>query len=147
MPVPANAKLAHKESTRQISYLLKQMMKMFVKMDGDAFIIRNSHPLFYEQYKDARKLVDPGTFMQAARGTLLDSDGNPIVRGKIQSSTLGIDRRVSEKGGFVIKHAPEGPHDITFTHPGFEPVTRRVIIAFGSRAEMNVVMERIEVEA
>ena len=56
--------------------------------------------------------------------------------------TLGLNRKVSLKGNFLIQNGLDGPHLITFWRPTYGTVVVEVNIYGGTRSEVVVVMAR-----
>lgn len=129
-----------KESTAAIKATILVIDELFVKMDRAVLHARRTQRLFNIQYFDRRKIVEAPRRMLAARGKVTDQDGNPIPKVDVTCDELGLKRKTTAKGGFLIKVAPPGEYQITFSRPGYQSITLSIIIADGIRTQINVAM-------
>ena len=102
--------------------------------------LRFSEPEFYSDFMNARRVGKPGFHILSGRGQVTDEAGMPLALVRMVCESLGLNRRTTKHGRFMLRNMREGRHYISFIRPGYVTVVVAVDIFPGVRAEINVVM-------
>lgn len=140
-PLPKISSDEKKAATAGIKASIAAGNELLVKLDGVVRTLLFTNPAFVTSYFEARTLIDQPTSVLVVRGQVVDVDGNPLLV-TMTCEALGINRKVSKKGGFLIYNAENGTYIFTFTRTGYETVTQEVQVYNGIRTEVLVVMHR-----
>ncbi|HMJ47165.1 MAG TPA: carboxypeptidase-like regulatory domain-containing protein [Ferruginibacter sp.] len=139
-PKPINARKDKKIATKAIKTAIKTANKFLGKMDVVVLTIAENDPPFVQEYFEKRKADKPQSSVLAASGFVTDQAGNPMPYVLMICEELGISRKISINGRFIIKSFTEGIKQFTFIFPGFQTVTQSVTFTIGIRAEIRVTM-------
>jgi hypothetical protein len=117
--------------------LLKDQMDVLVG------IVKDAYPLFYVNYTNSRKIINPGTHPLAIRCQVVDEENNPIpgVIANVLDSTATY--KTKTKGYFYVKTFPEGTYQFTFTKEGYETQPTTVVVNKGERTDLKVTLTAI----
>jgi hypothetical protein len=112
-------------------------------------IVRFSEPVFYANYKNARKIIDQGVGSLQVQGTVTEAaTGKPIHGATFTFRLSGkpevvLEKETAEKGGFNIKSLAEGIYEITVTKVGFQTKTLNVVVDWNELCVLEVALERV----
>lgn len=138
-PLPRNEIKAKKEATEELALKITEANHFLFKMDFAVKAIRKEQATFVRNYFKRREINDSPTRTLSIRGHVVDQNGNPI-RVYMVCETLGINRRVSAKGGFYFKDLDTNIYTIKFIRPNFETVTQNIAVFLGERTDVTITM-------
>lgn len=141
-PLPKTNIDQRKEATTGIKAKFNAAMELLKKMDEAIQTQILDNPNLVTQYFNARTLNEQPSTTLAARGKIVDQDGNPLAFVTITCEALGIYKRATALGNFIFQTAENGIYDIIYARTGYETVTQSTEFYFGIRTEILVVMHR-----
>ncbi|MEI8047083.1 MAG: carboxypeptidase-like regulatory domain-containing protein [Bacteroidota bacterium] len=136
------------DETKQITAALEGFFKkndlILRKMDALVELEKASTPVFYQSYKNLRKVVVTGKGSLAMKGLVKNAatgQGIPNVdimieladdgRIKAGSELVKIVRRTAGKGNFILKSLPEGAYNLTISKLGYVTQVKTVNVVDG----------------
>lgn len=140
------------DATKQLAEFFTAAEELLAKIDAVVNILMLKQPGFYNQYKEARKIVDSGTSYLALKASAIEAvEGTPL-RGvtftffpegvKMSVGNEKIVKKTAEKGAFYLKTLPEGNYNVKVSKTGFKVQEVKVSVVPGEMAEMEVEMEK-----
>lgn len=139
-PLPKISTDQRKAATAGIKVAIKDGNALLKKLDGVVKTLLLSNRPFYNDYFDSRTRNELPTRVELAVGKVIDADGNPIPIVTMTCEALGIKRKISQKGGFIIRNAPDGIYQFVFSRTGYVTVMHSINIYAGARTEVLVTM-------
>lgn len=139
-PLPEAGIQERQAATIALQTALDESNVHLLDMDVAVRGFKLKYPTFFLDYFRARKLVPLPTHVNVAHGLITDEHGVPMPFVHITCETLGIKRKATKKGRFIIRKGDEGIHIITYHFPGYETVHQEVTIYPGLRADILVTM-------
>lgn len=146
-----------KQVTNKLDECIKSNDALLRKMDALVELEKAGNPVFYNSYKNLRKVVVLGKGSLALKGLIRDAvtgKGIPKVDVLIEPSgerskalmAAGADlsknvKRTAPKGNFMLKTLPEGEYTFTISKPGYAPQVKTVNVIAGELC--NVVVELV----
>lgn len=113
------------------------------RLDKDVEVFRVSHPDFYQQYFNARRIVQSATVRLSLRVTVLDAaTRTPIANVKASFAGYNTTKRTSEKGNFQIKNLAAGDYQMTLEKIGYTPLTHAFNINDRETTKLDLEMKR-----
>ena len=118
-------------------------------IDALVEIVRFSEPVFYANYKNARKIIDQGVGTLQMQGNVTEAaTGKPIHGASLVFRLSGktevvLEKETAEKGGFNIKSLAEGIYEVTVTKVGFQTQTLNVVVDWNELCVLEVALEKI----
>lgn len=149
IPQPRESLLKAKENTALEQQGFEKGDAAIKQLDSVVDIVRLTEPVFYEAYKNARKIVLQGTGSLQVKGTVTEAaTGKPIPNAiltfRLSGQTeVAVEKETAAKGGFQIKSLEEGIYDVTVTKMGFKTQTVTVTVRWDELCVVDVKMEGI----
>ena len=139
-PLPQATAEEKREATAAIKVAIRNANALLKKMDGVVSTLILSNRPFFNQYFGSRTLIKLPSSTIVVRGQVIDQDGNPLPFVTMKCEALGTNRKVSAKGGFLIRHAENGVYEFIFTRTGYETVTVSINVYNSVRTDVLVTM-------
>ena len=143
-PKPDDAKLSREASTVAVEAAIKAIVKLWVKIDRAMRGAAVTQPLLAQDYFRARIIIDPPSRTNAVHGIVTTLDGTPMPYVTLTCQSLGINRRTTKKGRFIIKSGENTQHILICNYPGYKEVRTTVTITTGLRKNIIIMMEPLE---
>lgn len=137
---PARVRSSVREATLALKALLSQARAQLKIMDAHMVLWRDSHPDFYAEYFNARKIVDAAFRTRALELAVQDAAGHPLPGVHIAVMNTKLARRTSAKGVCRINHFPEGLHKAQLKAAGFALQELTFSINKGETTKLQAVM-------
>jgi len=106
---------------------------------------RRSHPDFYQQYLNARIIVDNPTTALSIKGTVVDADGKkPLqhvkvtVKFKAGSELADYHTKTTEKGNYQFKGIPDGKCKLIFELEYYDKLVVDSTVYTGKATDLDV---------
>ena len=146
IPKPRIGVTTKKQATEQIDALFASTDAILTKMDILVEILKTSQPEFYQNYTDARMLIDASYSKLAFRGIVKDKESSLPVSGvEVVISESDVKVKTSAKGYFQMKHLASGTYVFVFKKAGYKTKEETIHITEGERTELRVVLEKKEI--
>ena len=144
MKNPTAAIARRKAATDKISELLPPLMEFLtVRMDNLMVGISETEPEFVDIYYNVRSINETATNPLSVTITTLEAGTQqPVPNVQLEIIGEGISRVSSERGYNTVQNLAAGPHDLSATHPNFEPQTLHFTVVSGETTELLVQMVR-----
>ena len=140
------------DATKQLAEYFITADDLLAKIDAVINILMLKQPNFYNQYKDARKVVDTGTSSLALKASAIEVAGGTPLKGvkfiffpegvMMSMGNEKIEKKTAEKGIFYLKTLPEGNYNVKVSKTGFKGQEVKVSVVPGEMAEIEVEMEK-----
>lgn len=109
-------------------------------------VIRKTDSVFYNQFVEASKIPDYGRTSLQVKGQVNDTQGNPVAGGIVSFyqqglSTLVLQKKTAELGGFTIKTLPEGMYDIVVEKTGLVTYKGTARVIFEELCRLSISLE------
>jgi len=120
--------------TEMIKLLFVNGNTILKKTDAMIEVVRVSHPEFYSEYKNLRKITNTGKRKMAVKGTALNQKDKPIrgavfeFKSRDNNLTKSVIKHTYIKGSFFIRSLNSGIYDVTITKVGYDTQTVEVIV-------------------
>jgi 5-hydroxyisourate hydrolase-like protein (transthyretin family) len=158
IPTPQLSVSDRKELNLKMDRTLDDAELQLSKIDAMVEVVRLTQPVFYSQYKDARRIIISNNSL-SLKGNVLDAETGKALSGvqlnieplaeqtskmAVLSSTKtsSIKRLTAPKGGFRIKNLPQGSYQLKASIPGYADQTITVHIVDGQRSDIDLNLER-----
>ncbi len=139
IPKPRLAITVKKQVTDQLDQLFDASDALLNKLDVLAEIVKNTDPVFYQQYNNARKVTGPGYRKLPVMGLVKDAGTLlPLSGVTITVEETNLKRKTTAKGYFQLKSLAEGMYVFTFYKNGYQAHTLPVAITKGERVNLEV---------
>ena len=144
MKNPTEAIAKRKAATDKIATLLPPLMDFLTtRMDNLMVAISAAQPEFVDIYHNVRAINETGVNPLSVTITTLEAGTQqPIANAQLEIVGEGITRVSSERGYNTVQNLAAGPHDLSATHPNFEPQTLHFTVVSGETTELLVQMVR-----
>lgn len=119
---PRNAITARKVATSNLNSLFSQADTILKsKIDKYITLVSDSHPDFYNQYKQQRIIVDLGHHYVSLEGKVLDSaTASPVEGVKVLLVESGLEITTRSTGHFRFKSLPAGNYTLQITAKNYQ---------------------------
>ena len=105
--------------------------------------ICHAEPEFVDIYYNVRAINDTAINPLSVTITTLEAGTQqPIANAQLEIVGEGITRVSSERGYNTVQNLVAGPHNLSATHPNFEPQTLHFTVVSGETTELLVQMVR-----
>ncbi|WP_321426966.1 hypothetical protein [uncultured Acetobacteroides sp.] len=146
---------SNKVLTSRLDALFEEASRILKVIDVLVDIVRLSHPIFYQAYRNNRKIVNTGGGTLALKVRVVDAKSGESLKGvtatlmlksaaeanSLQKGKKKIVKKTAAMGGFFIKNLTEGIYLVSFDKIGFVFQTVEVHVAGN---EMNVLLVKME---
>lgn len=141
IPKPRAGIVIKKGATLNIKQLFSATdMLLKNQLDLLVGIVKESHPLFYINYFNSRKIINPAHNTLAVRCRVIDEMENPIADVVALVKETSNSFKTKEKGQFFIKSFAQGSYHFTFSKAGYASKTINVAVTNGERTEIKVTL-------
>lgn len=142
IPKPRQGINSKKQATELLKLAFQKANTYVKEMIILAKIIKADEPEFYINFINSTKTTLPGYRVLSARGSVNEPDGTKIGLVLMSCKELNFKRKISKKGGFVLRSMPDGVYKFDFSRSGYVTKTVEMVFYSGTRFEINVVMEK-----
>jgi hypothetical protein len=149
IPAQSQGETYRKEKKRLVDEGFVKGDAALMMLDAGVEIVYNSEPVFYANYKNARKIPELGNGSLQVQGSVTDvATGKPIAGVTItfyahgQTSALLV-KKTAAGGGFNVKSLPEGIYDITVEKTGCKTYTGTFTVVFEDLCRMDIKLDKL----
>ena len=142
--------------TKQLATLFKTADTALENMDAAVEIIRLTQVDFYNGYKSARKVIEPGAGSLSVKGLVTDAQTGLPLKGVTVSFALDggiakaasttsepeLVKKTAEKGGFNIKGLESGMYQVTLKKAGYANQVTTISVSDGEMTELKISLEK-----
>lgn len=113
------------------------------RLDKDVEVFRVSNPDFYQQYLNARRIVQSATVKLSLRVTVIDvATRMPIPNVNARFAGYNTTKKTSEKGNFQIKNLAAGDYQMTLEKIGYTTLSHSFSINDRETTKLDLEMKR-----
>jgi hypothetical protein len=145
MDTPKEGATEKKQSTDGLASLLDEELAVLTKIDLLVNMMQETHPEFYAEYKDTRKVVYRSGSL-VVKGAITDAATGAPLSGVTVSFALNgavvLEKSTATGGGFSIKSMEEGAYDVTVSKLGYKTVIQTFNVLAGELATLEVKLEK-----
>ncbi|MEQ1678539.1 MAG: carboxypeptidase regulatory-like domain-containing protein, partial [Chitinophagaceae bacterium] len=137
---PRNATAGRKALNSSLKNLFQEFDTILnERMDTLALALQQDNPEFYEEYKNNRIIVDPGTSPTQAAGTVTIKGNDNTLKG-VLVNVEGQEYFTNTKpdGSFKLKIPVPGSYTLLFTKDGYQTSSAAVEIKLGQTATADM---------
>jgi hypothetical protein len=157
IPSTRIGKTESKSATTQLAKIFAANDELLKKFDLLVEIVRLTQPVFYNAYKDNRKVIDTGAGMLALIAHIYDVATGLTIKGakatfiplnetanaSMFKTTKQLVKVSGDKGIFKIKNLPDGTYEVHIVKTGYKPLTIITSVASGDRTMLEIKLEKI----
>jgi hypothetical protein len=146
-----------KQATQHLADLFKVLADTYDRIDKLIEMVRISHPDFYNEYKNVRKVISTGvgslvlkvlvtdaqTGEPLANTTLTITPDDGLQRSASQIAKQSVVRKTAKGGGMNEKSMEEGKYVVTAQKPGYKDKMITVSIVHGEMAVLEIALDKI----
>jgi hypothetical protein len=140
-----------KQKTAAMAAVFEEGDEAVRVIDALARIVEYTVPLFYMDYRSARKIVNTARRTRALQLWVRDAArGKPIVKAMVLLRTIDGDvvgknvKKTGKTGSVIVKHAEEGECTYEVVMNGFVTESGRFFIVHGKMTKVEVVMRAVK---
>jgi len=140
---PRQARISISSAKSQIKDNIKVVIQNLFKNQMDRMVdtLKVSNKIFFDEYHQAREILDLGSTVGKLRGTVLDNNGDPIQNATVTMHLAGVAAVVytattDADGKFVISPVSPGDYDIFANATGFQQFSE-INVHFGPGKEIR----------
>jgi len=121
--------ISHRVSlTSEIEEKVEDIRKLFEQtLDPISISFKKDNPHYYNDYKNARKIIDLGKLSTRITGlvvtTNLVGETVPVIDATVEMNKAGLSATTDINGKYIIEKVPIGIDTATVTATGFQPQT------------------------
>ena len=134
---PRGAAISRANANRQALLILNEtiLTELDLKLDTMANTLRFTNTEWWNAYRDAREILDPGTFSTILKIEVLNKANNdPLINVKCYRDNAVTFKKSSKLGIVTFKDIEQGPHSFVLKHKLFENLTiPLVMISHGKK--------------
>ncbi|MEQ1677537.1 MAG: carboxypeptidase regulatory-like domain-containing protein [Chitinophagaceae bacterium] len=137
---PRNATAGRKALNSSLKTLFQEFDTILnERLDTVALALQQDNPEFYEEYKNNRIIVDPGTSPTQAAGTVTIKGNDDTLKG-VQVNVEGQEYGTSTKadGTFKLKIPLPGSYTLLFSKEGYQTGSAPVEIKLGQTVTADI---------
>ncbi len=141
MDTPKEGTTEKKQSTGSLANLLDEELGILSKIDLLVNMMQETHPAFYAEYKDTRKVVYRSGSLVVKAAITDAATGAPISGVTVSFALNGavvLEKSTADGGGFSVKSMEEGTYDVTISKLGYNAVTQTFNVLAGELSTLEV---------
>jgi hypothetical protein len=141
---PRSAQTSVKVATDALKKLFLDTNALLTsRLDKDVEVFRVSNPDFYQQYLNARRIVQSATVKLSLRVTVIDASTRmPIPNVNARFASYNTTKKTSEKGNFQIKNLAAGDYQMTLEKIGYTTLNHSFSINDRETTKLDLEMMR-----
>lgn len=141
---PRASQTSVKIATTNLAQLFSETSELLKeRLDRDIEVFYKSHPDFYNQYQNARRLIQVSINRLSLRIQVFEKDTQiPIPNVIIRINDQKEARKTTEKGNCQIRSLAKGNYQVSFEKVGYATQNVPVYIVDNETTELNVELEK-----
>jgi hypothetical protein len=146
------------EITRQLSLYFDTLKATWKKVDKLVEIVRVSHPAFYSEYRNVRRVIMRGSNPHALRvQTVSAQTGQPepnviitltpvknALKNRTNKNKIVVSKKTAKGGGAFFRSIPDGTYHVAATKLGFQESVMTIAIVRGEYTSHTIPLQAIQ---